>query len=79
MKNKLTKITGIAVLGLAMVLFTGCSTTDITKLVGALGQDSAVVTGTVTSVYGTVKIVRVGPTATNSVVVSPDGTVSINK
>lgn len=75
MKTKIASLIGMAAL-LAMI--TGCSSTNITKLINAAGKDSAVVSGTVTSVYGTVKFVRVGPT-TNSVTVSPDGTVTVNK
>lgn len=44
------------------LLLVGCSTTNITKLVGALSKDPACVAIQVTSVYGTVTLVRVGDT-----------------
>ena len=43
-------------------LLSGCSTTNITKLVGALAKDPACVAVQITSVYGTVTFVRVGDT-----------------
>ena len=46
----------------ACVLLSGCSTTNITKLVGALAKDPACVAVQITSVYGTVTFVRVGDT-----------------
>jgi hypothetical protein len=44
------------------LLLTGCSTTNVTKLVGALSKDPATVAVQITSVYGTVTFVRVGDT-----------------
>jgi len=44
------------------LLVAGCSTTNITKLVGALAKDPATVAVQITSVYGTVTFVRVGDT-----------------
>jgi hypothetical protein len=44
------------------LLLTGCSTTNVTKLVGALSKDPACVAVQITSVYGTVTFVRVGDT-----------------
>jgi hypothetical protein len=44
------------------LLLTGCSTTNITKLVGALAKDPATVAVSVQSVYGTVYILRTGNT-----------------
>lgn len=67
----------ILALSLLLVL-TGCSTTNISKLTQALSKDPAIVSVKVSSVYGTVNVVRVG-TTTNSVTVSPDGTVTVNK
>lgn len=55
----------------------GCSSTNITKLVGALAKDPAIVSVYVPTMYGAVKFVRVGST-TNSVDVSPDGNVKVN-
>lgn len=57
-------------------LLTGCSTTNITKLVGALAKDPAIVSVRVSSVYGTVVFNRVG-TATNGVSITPDGTITV--
>lgn len=47
---------------LSLLFLTGCSTTNITKLVQALGKDPATVAVQVTSVYGTVTFVRVNDT-----------------
>ena len=44
------------------LLVAGCSTTNITKLVGALAKDPATVAVQITSVYGTVTFVRTGDT-----------------
>lgn len=46
----------------ACAMLTGCSTTNITKLVGALAKDPATVAVSVQSVYGTVYILRTGNT-----------------
>jgi hypothetical protein len=59
------------------LLFPGCTSTNITKLVGALAKDPAIVSVYVPTMYGAVKFVRVGST-TNSVDVSPDGNVKVN-
>jgi hypothetical protein len=66
-------------LGLCAValLATGC-TSGMSKMAKALANDKATVTGSVTSIYGTMKFVRTNPQGTNqSVTVSPDGTVTI--
>jgi hypothetical protein len=47
---------------LLATLCLGCSSTNITKLVGALAQDPATVAVSVQSVYGTVYILRTGNT-----------------
>jgi len=47
---------------LLLCLTAGCSTTNITKLVGALAKDPATVAVSVQSVYGTVYILRTGNT-----------------
>jgi hypothetical protein len=59
------------------LLFCGCSSTNITKLTAALAKDPAIVSSRVTTLYGTVSFVRVGGGWTNSVSVSPDGTVTV--
>ncbi len=61
---------------LALLLLTGCSTTNITKLTSALAKDPAIVVVSVNSIYGTVKFTRVG-SITNGMTISPDGTVSM--
>lgn len=64
---------------LAVLAFslTGCTSTNITKLVGALSKDPATVSVSVQSVYGTMKFVRTNPEPGQAVVVTPDGTVTI--
>jgi uncharacterized lipoprotein YajG len=62
----------------AALLLTGCSSTNISKLVNAMSTNSSIVMGKVTSIYGTATIIRVGGT-TNQVTVSPDGTITVNK
>jgi hypothetical protein len=57
-------------------LISGCSTTNITKLTQALAKDPAIIVVNVGTVYGTVKLTRVG-CVTNGMSVSPDGTVTI--
>jgi uncharacterized lipoprotein YajG len=52
----------LSVIAAACILLTGCSSTNITKLVGALSKDPACVAVQITSVYGTVTFVRVGDT-----------------
>lgn len=64
----------LALLSLTLV---GCSTNGMSKLVGQLKGDPATVSATVTSVYGTVKLVRIGGQTNNAVTVGPDGTVTI--
>lgn len=56
----------------------GCSTANLSRLVGQLKNDPAIVAAKVTSIYGTAQLTRVGG-STNSVTVSPDGTISINR
>ena len=74
MKNTLKLITALGMI----IATSGCSSTNITKLATALAKDQAVVSMNVSSVYGTVKFVRIGG-STNSVTVNPDGTVTVNK
>lgn len=65
--------------GLALgAVFTGCSSTNLEKVVMAAGNDQAIVIGKVTSVYGTASFTRIGGT-TNTITVAPDGTVTVNK
>lgn len=61
-----------------LIFLTGCSTTNITKLVKELAKDPAIVTVRVSSVYGTVNFTRIGG-HTNIVTVTPDGTITTGK
>jgi len=72
------KRTMILLGAVAALSLTGCATQNLAASLKALGEDPAIVVGKVTSVYGTFGIIRIGGT-TNSVTVSPDGTVTVNK
>ena len=52
----------IPVIAAALLVLNGCSTTNITKLVGALAKDPATVAVSVQSVYGTIYVLRTGNT-----------------
>jgi len=65
------------ILVLFCVVCSGCSSTNITKLVGALKNDPATVCVNVSSVYGTVRFTRTNPRTNETVTVSPDGTIVI--
>ncbi len=56
----------------------GCATKDISRLVGQLKNDPAIVSAKITTLYGTAQMTRVGG-QTNSVSVAPDGTITVNK
>ena len=60
---------------LFLVCLTGCSSTNIAKVVEAMGKDHANVTVKITSVYGTCSIVRVN--GTNAITAQPDGTITV--
>ncbi len=62
---------------LVLIGLSGCSTTNISKLVEAASKDSATVVLKVGSVYGTVSYTRTNPKTNQTAVISPDGTVSI--
>ena len=62
----------------AAVLVTGCAPMSPHQLVKEMAKDRAVFTGSIASVYGTVKFTRVGET-TNKVTITSDGTITINK
>lgn len=74
-KHDWFKLLGIGVV--ALLCLTGCSTTNITKLTQALANDGAVVTVSVSSVYGTIKVTRVGPQTNGTATVTSDGVVTI--
>lgn len=61
-----------------LIALCGCSSTNITKLTTALAQDPAIVSLSVTTIYGNIRMVRVGG-STNQVSVTPDGSVTINQ
>ncbi len=63
---------------LLVIPLVGCSTRALNALAKNLKGDQAIVVGKVSSIYGTVSLVRIGGT-TYSVTVAPDGTVSVNK
>ena len=50
------------IIAAACLCLAGCSSTNITRLVGALAKDPATVAVSVQSVYGTVYILRTGST-----------------
>jgi uncharacterized lipoprotein YmbA len=62
---------------LSALAFTGCSSTNITKLAQQLKDDPATVSVTVSSIYGTVRFVRTNTRTNQTLTVSPDGTVSV--
>lgn len=68
----------LALLALLLPAVVGCSTSNLSKLVGQLKNDPAIVAAKVTTIYGTAQLTRVGG-QTNSVNVSPDGTITINR
>jgi hypothetical protein len=73
MKKSIQTTVGAVALALCLA---GC--TGVSKLIKSGGNDHATVSGTVTSIYGTMKFVRTNPAGTNqSVTVSPDGTVTV--
>lgn len=60
------------------LFLTGCSAIDMAKWQKELANDPATVTGCVTTIYGTVKFVRVGVTEPGqSITASPDGSVTV--
>jgi len=65
-------------LGLLVVMgLSGCAAGSAAKFAKALGNDKAIFVINAGTPYGTQKIVRIGDT-TNSVVVTPEGQVSVN-
>lgn len=61
---------------LSLPLLSGCA--GLSDLATQLKGDEAIVVTSINTVYGTAKLTRVGG-GTNSVTVSPDGTVTINE
>jgi hypothetical protein len=71
------KSLAIAILGSAAFwLLAGCASGP--AIVKALAKDQAIVTGNIMTPYGSSRFTRIGAT-TNTVVISPDGTVTVNK
>jgi len=62
----------------ALCCLTLSCTPNFAKVMNSLAKDPAIVSGSVQTVYGTARFTRIGGT-TNSVTVSPDGTVTVNK
>jgi len=52
----------LPLIAVALSLLAGCSSTNVTKLIGALAKDPATVAVSVQSVYGTVYILRTATT-----------------
>jgi hypothetical protein len=70
-------LVGALSLGTASMTLTGCSTAGLGKLARELKNDPAIVAVKAVTPWGNASLVRVGG-QTNSVSVSPDGTVTIN-
>jgi len=66
----------MAALALLVFLTPGC--TSMSGAISALGNDPAIVNASLTTVYGTMKITRIGgPRQNQTVAITPDGTVNI--
>ncbi len=65
----------ITLLFIAAIACAGC--VNVGKLTKDLSRDNATVSASVSTVYGTMKIVRSNPTTNQTVTVSPDGTITI--
>lgn len=74
-KTDWIKLAALAVA--CVVFFSGCSTTNITRLTNALAKDGAVVQVKVSSVYGTISVTRVGSQTNGNASVTPDGVVTV--
>lgn len=62
---------------LPILILTGCSSTNITKLVGALAKDPAISVVKVTTLWGTVSYTRIGGRTNETTSVNSDGSVTI--
>lgn len=60
---------------LALIALTGCSSTNITKLVSALAKDPATSVVKITTIYGSVSYTRVGLMTNETASVNSDGSV----
>lgn len=58
-----------------LLALTGCSSTNITKLVGALAKDPATSVIKISTIYGTVNYTRVGLGTNETASVNSDGSV----
>lgn len=79
-KNKPMKTKLLCLLPLVAIAgcsLTGCSSTNITKLVGALSKDPATCVVKVTTIYGTISYTRVGVMTNETASVNSDGSVTI--
>ncbi len=71
-------LAGIAVVA-AGIMGAGCTSTNVTSLAKAWANDKSTFAANVGSVYGTVRIVRIGEqTPGTTVTASPDGTVTVS-
>jgi hypothetical protein len=59
------------------LMLAGCSSTNITKLVGALAKDPAISVVKVTTIYGNVSYTRIGYRTNETTSVNSDGSVTI--
>lgn len=78
MKTNKFSLLSVTILALGLTLGgVGCSSTNISQLMSAMGTNSATVVANVGSVYGTVRVIRTNPQKGQDVTISPDGTVNI--
>ena len=68
----------LALAATGLLALTGCSTTNMSEVLKSLGGDPAIVSGSVTTIYGNGRFVRVGgDRKSQTVSIAPDGTVVI--
>lgn len=71
MKMKLMLVVVLA------IPLTGCVRSNLSELVGKMGNDNATVAAKINTIYGTGYVIRSNPTTNQDVTISPDGTVTI--
>ncbi len=64
-----------SIIALAAIALCGCSSTNITKLVGALAKDPATSVIKITTIYGNISYTRVGILTNETASVNSDGSV----
>jgi len=78
MKTKLQKLSLVLLLLLTSLNLVGCSTSGMAKIAAQLKNDPATVSIQITTIYGTVKMVRLAPgTNTPPHSVAADGSVNV--